>query len=114
MREHAPTAPPDNHGLLVLPCNPLLPPAPLQLKYLYTALTNAHLLAGWGAHAVTAVAAITCFALEDGAIAMKWPPLFHSAWHCLSAVTVGQTYTLLHHLERAQPAQLLVTPAAAI
>jgi hypothetical protein len=90
-------------------------PTTRPLKYQYTALTNAHLLAGWGAHAVTAVAAIACFALEDGAIAMKWPPLFHSAWHCLSAVTVGQTYTLLHHLETAQPAQqLLLLRGAAV
>lgn len=39
------------------------------------------------------------FAFEDIATAMGWPAVLHSLWHCLSAVAMGCTNSLLQHLE---------------
>jgi hypothetical protein len=70
-----------------------------QAKYIKAALDHAPLRPSLGVHLVTAAAGLTCFGLEDVAAGCGWPPILHSLWHCLSALAVGCTNCLLHHLE---------------
>eukprot|EP00878_Enallax_costatus_P033758 GHUV01037312.1.p1 GENE.GHUV01037312.1~~GHUV01037312.1.p1 ORF type:complete len:117 (+),score=44.96 GHUV01037312.1:181-531(+) len=73
----------------------------LQSKFLRHALTHAHLRPSFRLHLTTAVAGIGFFAFEDIANAMGWPAVLHSLWHCLSAMAMGCTNSLLQHLEMA-------------
>eukprot|EP00879_Flechtneria_rotunda_P030983 GHRR01033776.1.p1 GENE.GHRR01033776.1~~GHRR01033776.1.p1 ORF type:complete len:128 (+),score=12.93 GHRR01033776.1:253-636(+) len=71
----------------------------LQYKYLRHALEHAHLMPSFRLHISTALVGLGCFAFEDAATGMHWPPVLHSLWHCLSALAMGCTNNLVHHLE---------------
>lgn len=76
-------------------------PACLQARYVRQALAHAHLMPSFKLHISTACAGLACFVFEDAATAVGWPPVLHSLWHCLSAMAMGCTNSLLAHLEVA-------------
>jgi hypothetical protein len=87
--------------------------AVIEARYLASALKNAHLRHWFGAHMGTAVVGLGCFWLEDVLVLeMGAPPVFHSLWHMLSAVSLGLIGPLLAHLDGAlllEGVQLAVT-----
>lgn len=62
-------------------------------------MAHAHLRPSFKLHLSSAVMGMGFFAFEDIATAMGWPAVLHSLWHCLSAVAMGCTNSLLQHLE---------------
>lgn len=72
---------------------------PLQSKYLRSALSHAHLRPSFKLHLGTGLVGMAAFAYEDIANGMRWPPVLHSLWHCLSAVAMGCFGQLLQHQE---------------
>jgi hypothetical protein len=72
-----------------------------QGKFLQHALAHKHLRSSFQTHLGSAAVGMVCFAYEDVATGMGWPPVLHSLWHCLSAVAMGCVHGLLEHLELA-------------
>lgn len=71
-----------------------------QSKYLRHALTHAHLRPSFKLHLGAGAIGMAAFAYEDiASVHWRWPPVLHSLWHCLSAVAMGCTSSLLSHLE---------------
>eukprot|EP00882_Tetradesmus_deserticola_P018241 GHRQ01019590.1.p3 GENE.GHRQ01019590.1~~GHRQ01019590.1.p3 ORF type:complete len:108 (+),score=49.79 GHRQ01019590.1:178-501(+) len=73
----------------------------VQGKYLRSALLHAHLRPSLKLHLGAGLAGMAAFAYEDVAHGMRWPPVLHSLWHCLSAVAMGCFNNLLQHVELA-------------
>jgi hypothetical protein len=90
-------------ALLVAPMKPTVVTganlALVESKFLHHALKHAHLRPSFRLHISTAVIGMGFFAFEDAASAMGWPAVLHSLWHCLSALAMGCTNSLLQHLE---------------
>ncbi len=73
-----------------------------QTRYTRAVLQHEHLVRAWLWHIATSVVGVGSFLVEDTAIEHQWPPVFHAAWHCLSAAAVGTaTHELLNHLDGA-------------
>lgn len=71
----------------------------VESKYLRSALSHAHLRPSFKLHLGTGLVGMAAFAYEDIANGMRWPPVLHSLWHCLSAVAMGCFGQLLQHQE---------------
>lgn len=74
----------------------------IEARYLVSALAHPPLRAWFKAHAATAAVGIGCFAFEDILVlGMGAPPVLHSLWHSLSALSLGLIGPLLAHCEGA-------------
>lgn len=91
---------------LVTPLKPTLVTAAnlaiIEARYLTSALKHAHLRQIFGVHLGMAATGVGCFLLEDLLVMeMGAPPVFHSLWHTLSALSLGLIGPLLSHCEGA-------------
>ena len=74
----------------------------IEARYLSKALAHAPLRGAFSAHAGAAAAGVCCFALEDVLVlGLGAPPVVHSLWHALSALSLGLIGPLLAHAEGA-------------
>lgn len=91
---------------LVTPLKPTLVTsanlAAVEVRYLASALQHAHLRPMFGAHLGAAATGVGFFLLEDVMVIKGGaPPVFHSMWHTLSALSMGLMGPLLSHVEGA-------------
>jgi hypothetical protein len=87
----------------------------IEAKFAATALAHPGALGkGYALHLLTAAAGIASFLWEDVAIARGHPPVFHCAWHCLSAVAIGSSNALLAHGEALLEGALLGEAVAVV
>lgn len=76
--------------------------AVVEARYLASALQHAHLRPSFGVHFGAALTGIACFLFEDILVLeMGCPPVFHSLWHTLSALSLSLIQPLLTHCEGA-------------
>jgi hypothetical protein len=90
-------------GVLLTPFKPFavsfLNSAAMELRFLRRASANPALRPAQRLHAVTCLAGLGAFALEDACPRL---PFVHAAWHCLSAAAVSTVNCLLDDVERSR------------